>query len=153
MTEQDRDVGRRWFEEVWNKGRRDAIAEMLLPDSVVHEGDIDTAGPDGFYPYYDRLYATFSGIHFEIDDTLADGDRTCLRWTFTAKHTGHGLGVSPSDVNIRVTGITILRIAGGKLIEGWQNWDMLGLMEQIQGTRKASTYIGAPPHISTMSSV
>jgi predicted ester cyclase len=153
MTEQDRDLGRRWFEEVWNQGRREAIAEMLLPESVVHEGGIDTAGTGGFYPYYDRLSATFSDVHFDIEDTLADGDRICVRWTFTGKHTAHGLGIAPSGVNIHVTGITIMRVAGGKLIEGWQNWDMLGLMEQIQGTHKAATYIGTPPHISTMSAV
>jgi hypothetical protein len=38
MTQNDRDLGRRWFEDVWNKGRRDAIPEMLAPESVLHEG-------------------------------------------------------------------------------------------------------------------
>lgn len=144
MTEQDRDLGRRWFEEVWNKGRREAIEEMLLPESVVHEGGIDTTGADGFYPFYDRFKAAFSEIHVSIDDSLADGDMVCVRWTFTGKHTGPGLGVDPTGAVFRVTGISILRVAGGKLIEGWQNWDMLGLMEQLRGTSKAATYIGSP---------
>jgi len=39
------------------------------------------------------------------------------------------------------------------IIEGWQNWDMLGLMEQIQGSHKAATYVSAPPHISTINAV
>jgi hypothetical protein len=39
------------------------------------------------------------------------------------------------------------------LIEGWQNWDMLGMMEQIQGSHKAATYVGAPPHISAINAV
>jgi hypothetical protein len=55
MTEQERELGRRWFDEVWNKGRREAIAELLSPDSVLHEAGIDSKGPDGFYPLFDRL--------------------------------------------------------------------------------------------------
>ena len=48
-----------------------------------------------------------------------------------------------TGVPIHITGITIIRIAGGKMVEGWQNWDMLGLMEQIQGMRKSATYVAA----------
>jgi hypothetical protein len=69
------------------------------------------------------------------------------------KHTGGGLGVGPTDKTIHTTGITIMRVAGHKLVEGWQNWDMLGMMEQIQGSHKAATYVGAPPHIAAIHAV
>jgi predicted ester cyclase len=72
----------------------------------------------------------------------------CVRWVFTGKHTGEGLGVAPSGVAINVTGITIMRVPNGMLIEGWQNWDMLGLMQQIRGQHKAATYVGSPSTIS-----
>ena len=49
MTDYERHLGSRWFEEVWNKGRREAIAEMLAPNAVLHEGATDTAGAEGFY--------------------------------------------------------------------------------------------------------
>ena len=153
MTEQERDLGRRWFDEVWNKGRREAIAEMLSADSVLHEAGVDAIGPDGFYPLFDRLSATFSEIHVDVNDTMADGDKICVRWSFSGKHTGGGLGVGPTGKTIHTTGITIVRVAGGKLVEGWQNWDMLGMMEQIQGSHKAPTYIGAPPEISAINAV
>jgi predicted ester cyclase len=142
MTDHERNLGKRWFEEVWNKGRREAIAEMLAPEAVVHDGEIDTSGAEGFYPFYDRLQATLSDIHVEVEDTIAEGDKLCVRWLCTGRHTGDGLGIAPTGVPIRVTGISILRVAGGKLVEGWQNWDMLGLMEQIHGRAKSATYIG-----------
>jgi predicted ester cyclase len=50
--------------------------------------------------------------------------------------------VPASGKTIRVSGITILRAANGKVVEAWQNWDMLGLMQQIQSHAKAATYIG-----------
>jgi predicted ester cyclase len=143
MTDQERDLGRRWFEEVWNQGRREAIAELLAPHGVLHEGDTDTVGPDGFYPFFERIRGTLSDIHVTISDTLAAGDKVCVRWSCTGKHTGDGLGIAPTGVAVHITGISILRVAGGKLVEGWQNWDMLGMMEQIQGLRKAATYISA----------
>ena len=143
MTEQERDLGRRWFDEVWNKGRREAIAEMLTPESIVHEGGVDTVGIEGFYPYFDRLQSAFSSIQVNVDDSMAQGDKICVRWSFTAKHTGEGLGVAPSGITVDLTGITILRVKNNKLMEGWQNWDMLGLMEQIKGNRRAPTYISA----------
>jgi len=49
--------------------------------------------------------------------------------------------MAPTGVTIHVTGISILRVSGGRIVEGWQNWDMLGMMEQINGLSRAATYI------------
>jgi steroid delta-isomerase-like uncharacterized protein len=144
MADTASDLGRRWFEEVWNRGRREAIGEMIAPTGIIHDGATDSTGPDGFYPFFDRIRATFSDIHVTVEDTITDGNRACIRWSFTGKHTGTALGVPPSGKTIHVTGISILRAQEGKLVEGWQNWDMLGMMEQIQNPGKsAATYIGA----------
>jgi predicted ester cyclase len=53
------------------------------------------------------------------------------------------LGIPASGKTVHVTGITIMRIANGKAVEGWQNWDMLGMMQQIQGGERAATYVAA----------
>jgi steroid delta-isomerase-like uncharacterized protein len=144
MTGQDRNLGTRWFDEVWNKGRREAIAEMLAPDAVLHEGGLDSVGPEGFYPLFDRIRNAFSQIQTTVHDTFAEGDRICIRWSFQAKHSGPGLGIPPSGKNVDATGITIMRIDSGKAVEGWQNWDMLGMLDQIRGGAKAPTYVGVP---------
>jgi steroid delta-isomerase-like uncharacterized protein len=143
MTEDERDLGKRWFEEVWNKGRRDAIPEMLARDGVLHESGLDSVGPDGFYPLFDRIQTAMEGIQTTVHETIAEGDRLCVRWSFTAKHSGPGLGIPASGKTVHVTGITIMRIANGKAVEGWQNWDMLGMMQQIQGGERAATYVAA----------
>ena len=144
MPETPRDLGQRWFDEVWNRGRREAIAEMLAPGCVIHDGETDSTGPAGFHPFFDRMTGSFSDIHVTVNDTVAEGDTACIRWTCTAKHTGVALGLSPTGKSVRITGITILRASGGKIDEAWQNWDMLGMMEQVQGVpQKAATYIGA----------
>lgn len=144
MTDADRNLGARWFEEVWNQRRREAIAEMLAPHALIHDGDVATSGVDGFYEFFDRMHATFSDLRITVHDTIAEGDKLCVRWSCQAKHTGHGLRNSPTGKAVSTTGISIIRIAGGKIVEGWQNWDMLGLMQQIQGGGPAPTYITSP---------
>jgi hypothetical protein len=49
----------------------------------------------------------------------------------------------PTGKSLETTGISIMRVAGDKFVEGWQNWDMLGLFQQIQGVNAAAVYIGA----------
>ena len=141
MKESERDLGRRWFESVWNQGKREAIAEMLSPNALIHDAGVESRGADGFYAFFDRMNATFSEVHISIDDSIVEGDRLCVRWLFTAKHTGNGMGINATGKSVRVTGISILRVADGMLAEGWQNWDMLGLLQQIQGAPSTTTYI------------
>ena len=143
MTDSERDLGRRWFEQVWNQGRREAIAEMFAPDGIIHDGGTESRGPEGFYPFFDRINASFSDMRLIVEDTFGEGDKICIRWSCTATHTGNGLGLAPTGRTVSMTGISVIRVLGGKFVEAWQNWDMLGLMEQLQGARSATTYIGA----------
>jgi steroid delta-isomerase-like uncharacterized protein len=142
MTEST-ELCRRWFEEVWNRGQRDAIGEMLAPEAPIHEGSDTMIGADGFYPFFDRMQSAFSKIRVTVHDTIAEGDRVCVRWSCSMTHTGDSLGMPPTGKQIAITGISIIRVADGQMAEGWQNWDMLGLMEQIRGVEKSPTYIAA----------
>ena len=143
MTEAERNLGKRWFDVVWNQGRRDAIPEMFPPEGILHDGKHITLGPGPFYDFFDRMTAAFSGLKVTVEDTFAEGDKLCLRWSCTAKHTGQGLGVPPTNKDIHITGISIMRIHGGQILEAWQNWDMLGMMEQIQNQGQPPPYIAA----------
>jgi len=131
----------RWFEEVWNKKRRDAVAEMLAPDAAVHDGGDIVYGPDGFYPFFDRLHAAFSEMQVAVLDTIAQGDMVCVRWSASVRHTGNAMGMEPTGKTLETTGISIIRVVNGKAVEAWQNWDMLGLLQQIQEAKKPAVYM------------
>jgi hypothetical protein len=51
MSEANEELAKLWFEEVWNKGRREAIRELLPPEAVIYEGGAVVKGPEGFYPF------------------------------------------------------------------------------------------------------
>jgi predicted ester cyclase len=65
------------------------------------------------------------------DDTIGEGDKVVVRWTASGMHQGDLFGVPPTGKSVQVTGIDIFRVAGGQLAELWQNWDQLGMLQQV----------------------
>ena len=141
MTLTPGDSAKNWFESVWNQGRRETIAEMLAPEVVFHDGGTTSIGVQPFQQFFDRMQATFSKIHIDVEDTLVDGDKVCVRWTCKALHTGEGFGVPPTGIEIHVTGISVICVVNAKFVEAWQNWDMLALMDQISGHGNPPPYV------------
>ena len=132
MTRSARELVQIWFEEVWNQSNRGIIADMLTPKTVFHDASSTSIGIEAFELYYDRLQASLSEIHVDVEDILVEEDKVCVRWTSRAIHTGDGFGIAPAGATIHITGISLIRIADGKFVEAWQNWDQAGLMAQIQ---------------------
>jgi predicted ester cyclase len=121
MADDVASVARRWFEEVWNQRREATIDELLTPESVCYADDGRLVGPQDFR---ERMYvpfqAAFPDVQVTIEDVLATGDQAVVRWTATATHLGPGLEMAPTGRPITFRGMTWMRVAGGKLMEGWQ---------------------------------
>lgn len=131
MTDQkeaQRTFAARWFEEVWNKSRREAIDEMFPQGAVLHDGQNEYRGPEEFKLFYDTLRAQLSDVRVTPLETISEGDVVCTRWSSTATH-------SSSGKRIEVTGMSLLRFEDGRFVEGWQNWDQYGMIQQLE--RKA----------------
>jgi steroid delta-isomerase-like uncharacterized protein len=133
MAQAKTDFIRRWFDEVWNKGRMEAIDEMASPDVVGH-GQAQHATDIGlkeFKPFVLGFRSAFPDIKVTFDYIIEQGDKVVARWTATMTHKGEFLGFAPTGNKATITGTSTQRISGGKLIEGWDNWDQLGLLVQI----------------------
>jgi len=143
MKQSAQEIGRLWFEVVWNRGRRGAIPELLSPDVLLHDAGEDSVGIEPYLLFFDRMQDTFSEIHVDIEDIVAEYDKAAIRWNCRARHTGYGFSIPPTGVEVRMTGISIIQVEDGKVVEAWQNWDMLGMMEQIQGRGAPPTYVTA----------
>ena len=75
--------------------------------------------------------AAFPDMKVVIDQTIEQGDKVVARWTSTMTHKGEFLGFAPTGKKAIITGTSIQRISNGKIVEGWDNWDQLGLLVQI----------------------
>lgn len=134
MTEINKAVARRWFEEVWNQGAEHVIDELYAKDAITHgigESEPDLHGPADFKPFVRNLRNSFPDLHMSIEDSVAEGDMVVVRVLMEGTHKGDGLGVPPTGRRVRVTGLVMARMVNGQMVEGWNNWDQLGLLRQI----------------------
>ena len=133
--EQNKALIQRWFEEVWNKGRADAIDEMLAGDALLHGLSDDMSapliGPVGFKPFHATFRGAFPNIEVIVEDLVAEGDKVVARCSVRGKHTGDHLGVTASNAPVEFTGIGIARVEDGKIVEAWNNFDFLKMNRQI----------------------
>lgn len=125
----------RWYEEVWNKKREEAIDEMLSPE-VVSYGLTDSPtesvrGTEAFKKYWRSLIEIFPDIHVAVESTIAEEDKVVARCSVRGTHLGHGLGIPPTGRKIHVTGVRIATFQDGKVVEAWNNFDYLGVFKQI----------------------
>ena len=134
MTSANIQVVRRWFEEVWNRGRVELIPELLAADAPIYDvgapGEV-RRGPDGFRPAYEKFRGALPDIQFTIEEIISERDLVALRWTARATHRGPQLGFAPTDSPVTVGGMSLARVRNGKIVEGWNNWDMMGLLQQL----------------------
>ncbi len=135
MSEQNKALIRRWFEEVWNKGRADAIAELFADDGVAHGLSDDAAnplrGPAGFLPFHAQFREAFPNIEVVVEDQIAEGDMVATHCSVRGKHTGHSLGFAATQAPVDFTGVTVSRIKDGKIVEAWNNFDFMKMYRQL----------------------
>ena len=135
MSEENKALVQRWFDEVWNKGRADAIDEMLDEDGIVHGLSDDPSnpiiGPRDFRPFHTLFRDAFPNMMIVVEDMVAEGDKVAARCSVRAKHEGDFLGRAATQSPVQFTGIAIVRIENGKIVEAWNNFDFMTLHKQV----------------------
>jgi len=133
MSENNKAVVRRLIEEVWNKGNSSLADELFTPNYEHH----DPSSPDfGRGPESEKKRVTlyrnaFPDLRVTIEDSIAEGETVMTRWSCRGTHKGDLNGIAPTGKQFTISGITVARLANGKLAEGYVNWDALGLMQQL----------------------
>ena len=139
MSEDNKQVIRRWFEEVWNKGREEAIDELFAQDGVAH-GLQDAAGgelrgPADFKPFFHRLRDSFPDMEIVVEETVAERDLVAARCTVRGRHQGDTLGFAATEQAVEFTGMTLVRVRDGQIVEAWNNFDFMGMFRQLGALR------------------
>jgi predicted ester cyclase len=116
----------RWFEEVWNKGRLEAVDELATPDAKSYgfpqpESVLDR---EQFKEYVLEFRRSFTHVHLSIDETVSEGTRVAVRWTGVMKHTGSGLGFAPTGRVVKVHGMSLMHTRDGQICAGWNALDL-----------------------------
>ena len=130
MSEENKALAHRWnqiFEGDF------AIAEDIIADDCVyHDGPPDLLpGPEGVKEWAIMFRSGFIDLRITEEEFIAEGDKVVGRFVAQGTHQGEFMGVRATGNSIKISGINIMRIADGKIVEHWVNYDALGLMQQI----------------------
>jgi steroid delta-isomerase-like uncharacterized protein len=132
-TEENKVLSRRVIEELFNAGNLDVADELIAQDHVHHDPAMPEEGHgiEDFKQFAALYRSAFPDVHIEIEDQIAEGDKVTSRWVAQGTHEGELMGIAPTGNRVTVAGMTIDRIADGKVAETWDNYDALGMMQQL----------------------
>jgi len=131
-TEGNKALVRRWREEVFNQKNLAAFDECFDANAIVHGLPPGTPGGlEGIKHFIDTYLAAFPDLHCTIEDMIAEKDRVVYRFTSTGTQQKGFMGIPPTGKRVTFTGIDIMRIVGGEIVEYWHETDSLGVLLQL----------------------
>ena len=137
-TAANKAVARRFTEELWGGHKAELVDELIAADFVNHNPFPGTDGDREGEKKAVLLHGAAMGDpEGKVEDQIAEGDKVATRWMFVATHRGKFMGIAPTGKRVKISGVNILRIADGKIVELWREVDVFGMLQQLGAT---------PPH-------
>jgi steroid delta-isomerase-like uncharacterized protein len=131
MSEQNKTLARRWFEDLFSRGDLDAANEILSAEFVDHLTHEDERGIEELKHYVTIYRTAFPDIQDTVEDIVAEADKVVVRWKSRGTHQGEFMGVAPTGRDVTFTGMRLFRIAENEIVESWVNIEERGLREQL----------------------
>ena len=129
-AEGNKAIARTYIDQVWNEGKLDRFEEFVSPDVVPHSGPKVTDAAT-MKQALAMIRNAFPDIRLTLDDELAVDGKVVHRWTMSSTHQGEFMGIPATGKNLVWSGISILRLSGGKIVEYWAQSDNMSMMQQL----------------------
>jgi steroid delta-isomerase-like uncharacterized protein len=131
-AEANKEVLRTYVETIFNQQQVDRAEELVAPDYVDHAALPGQApGLAGAKRKWAMYLAGIPDLRVTIEELVAEGDKVAVRRSYAGTHRGELLGIPPTGKQVRISGISIFRLAEGKIAEHWEQLDRLALMQQL----------------------
>ena len=142
----NRQIVQRFIDECWNQGNLNTVMELVANDCRYHDPVFPslTSGAENIKNHIQTCRSGFPDLRFTIDDTIAERNEVVIHWTGAGTHKGQFLGMPPTNKKASVTGTSIFRIEGGKIVEEWASWNLMSMMEQLGITMAPQVQSNAP---------
>lgn len=129
--EENKAIVRRYYDEVLT-GRNLAVAnDLFAPDFLSHPPSGSAVDLATYLKAIEIAHAAFADLRVDVEDQVAEGDKVVTRWTAHGTQTGSYMGIPPTGQSLIVSAIHIHRLADGKLVEHWEQIDILGALHQL----------------------
>ena len=131
MSEENKDKARRTWEIV-NQRNPDLIEEFYPPDFVWHEPDQDIQGYEQAKKFTSTFFGAFPDLNITVEDMIGEGEKVVSRYTIRGTHQGETEDFGPpTGKQVELKGITIHRFEDGNIVEEWESYDNLSLLQQL----------------------
>jgi steroid delta-isomerase-like uncharacterized protein len=132
--EDNKELARR-HEECWNEGNVALLEELLAPDLIRHDpANPDVRNREDYIRWFAESHRLFPDFHLTVEVVVAEADKVASYWTWRGTNTGDFQLPAPAPATgkqVSVSGMTILRFAGGKIVEEWFQTDTMGTLQQL----------------------
>lgn len=132
MEQNVADVPRRWTEAL-NRSDLEAADMTFTADCPIHisaSAEV-LVGPTAFKEYVRVFLQAFPDLQFNVEDQVVMGDKVAQRWRATGTHMRSLPGIAPTRKKVTVHGMTVDRVADGRIVERWELWDEASMLRQI----------------------
>ena len=130
-TEANKNLVRRYYEEVLNGGNVGLLDELAAPDYDEHSPfPGQPNGIEGLRARVGAILASFRPV-FRLHEVIGEGDTVVAYWTNTGTHQGEFMGIAPSGRTITISGVDIHRLRNGRMAEHWHVVEELQMMQQL----------------------
>ena len=143
----EKQIIRRFVEELWNDRKLDVADEIFSKDCVTHQlcsgevADPAPRGPEAMREHVSGWLTSFPDLRFTIEQMVAEGNRVVCQLTMEGTHQGAWMGISPTGKRMQIRMVTIHRIADSKIVEDWVLVESLGFFQQLGVLPKAEELI------------
>ncbi|MGW4125415.1 ester cyclase [Nocardia sp. NPDC004711] len=133
-TEQNRALMERYIQKAWNEGDWSVAEELIDPNAVFHdqvrEGKLPP-GREGVRAAMDMIRIGMPDFVMDLQEIIADRDLVVIRWRATGTHAGIFNGLPATNRVVSLYAISIVRFEDGRIVEGWQEADQLGMGREL----------------------
>jgi steroid delta-isomerase-like uncharacterized protein len=130
-AEQQKMIIQHWVEEAWNNGNLAVADEVYSADYFLHDPARPIQGTEALKHFVSTFQTGYPDLHVTVEDMISQGDKLVWRYTVRGTHKGEFMGIAPTGKPITLTGILISRFVDGKVVEDWNNYDALGMLQQL----------------------
>jgi len=133
--DRNKEVARRWFEEVWNERKTELFDDLAMANATGYDMEgpgVATVGKQAFLDFHKKISSAVPDLRFQILDNIAEGDKVVIRIQVRGTHTGDQLGVPATGNRIEFGAVAIFRFEDGRLAEAWNHIDQLAFYQQLR---------------------
>jgi len=134
-ADQHKAIVRRFFDEVCNGRKLEVANEIFASDFNYHEPlsvSPGGSGPEGIKREVSIYHRGFPDARWVVHEVLAaENDAVVVRWTGQGTHQGELSGIPPTGKSVSVEALSLFHLRNGQIVEMWDIWDALALMQQI----------------------